>query len=191
MKSKGTILFFLYFYVAWYLCVLTGKAGDHLVSLVLPIPALIFSIWGQRVSVEIMFRSFILICLGIGFDALANRVGWISFESVSVTNQKHTWSLLPMWLISLWLLYMAYLPALAKIFRGHLMVGVLMGSVFGPLSYLSGEKFEVLFFAGTWEILFYAIFWGLHFLASIILLKSFSLKIQSNEQNSSRGTNET
>lgn len=71
------------------------------------------------------------------------------------------------------------------------MVGVLMGSVFGPLSYLSGEKFEVLFFAGTWEILFYAIFWGLHFLASIILLKSFSLKIQSNEQNSSRGTNET
>jgi hypothetical protein len=171
LKSKGTVLFFLYFHLAWFLCVLAGKAQDNLVSLFFPIPAFAFAIWKQKVSVEILVRSLILICIGIGFDALANRAGWISFESKSALNQEQMWSILPIWLLGLWFLYMAYLPTLAKMFRGRLILGFVMGSVFGPLSYLSGENFDLLYIVGKEEIFFYAIFWGLHFLASIVFLK--------------------
>lgn len=180
MRSKGTVLFFIYFYVAWVLCVLIGRSQDHFVSLFLPIPALIFAVWMQKVSVKILIRSLILICLGIGFDVLANHADWISFESRIAPSQEQVWSVLPIWLLSLWALYMAYLPTLANIFRGRLIVGFVMGSVFGPLSYLSGEKFDLLYFGSKQAVFFYAIFWGLHFLASIILLNNHSVTPQPN-----------
>lgn len=182
MKSKADILFFIYFYVAWFVCVLAGRNQDSLVSLVLPIPALAFAIWKQKVSGRVLARALILSCVGIGFDVLAHRAGWISFESGSVPNQEHLWSILPIWLLSLWFLYMAYLPTLAEIFRGRLMVGFALGSVFGPLSYLSGEKFDLLYFAGKQEILNYSVFWGFHFLTSIALLRNFSSTTQSNRK---------
>lgn len=160
MLQRADYLFWIYFYFGWYGIVLLGQRQDTLMSLLLPIPALLYLLWQKKLPAGIYLRAGFLAIVGILFDSFSNYVGWTSFLP-GVLSPK-----VPVWLFSLWFLYLCYMPMLAKIFEKRLFLAFVAGALFGPLSYLSGAHFQLFRFSETSSIFIYSVFWGIHLFAT-------------------------
>lgn len=166
MKSALSILYFAYFYLAWFACVGLAKQGLSTASLLLVIPVAIYAWVKLNFSLKIWLRALLLAFFGFVFDYAMSSSRLVTFF------YSENSFLLPIWLISLWLLYLGYLPVMAALFTKQRMIAALVGAIFGPLSYLSGERLGMLAFARIEFAALYSIFWGAHFLFSVYLLNS-------------------
>jgi hypothetical protein len=170
------ILFILYFYLAWFLCIFAGKSSHQLFALILPLPSFVFFFLNTEKKKEIFFKSFILLILGILSDVFGNFFGFIYFVPST------PFPFLPIWLLSMWLLYISYLPFMIQFFRKKYVLAFFLGAFFGPLSYLSGTKFDLIYFASKKSIFIYSLFWGFYFLYSLYLLNNKKSELQNENQ---------
>lgn len=156
MTTKQKVFLVIWFYVGWFGCVFFGKWQLAEWSLIFPSVALLLLITSKAATKKQVMVLLLSAVVGLVFDALALRFGLISFPNPAIT-------FVPLWLISMWLLFTTMVPVSHGLFKSNLLLAALLGAVFGPLSYYSGEAFEVFSFSNTKAIVIYAIFWGIYF----------------------------
>lgn len=153
------------FYLGWFGSVFSVERNLQVYSLMFPLIGFFIVIFGKEFKNPSHFICAVfLTALGMAFDYLAALLGWISFQPV---NQN---GFLPIWLISIWLLFLSLWPVTQDLFKKRFLIAGILAFVMGPVSYLSGEKFQVLFLQSDLVALYYAIFWCLYFSGGLYLL---------------------
>lgn len=168
------VLLYFWFYVGWFVCIFLAQRELSPWSLLLAVVSwvLSFKLYPQRVR-GIVFFLFLL-GLGVGFDILA-----LKYDLLLLTTPPQFG--LPLWLVSIWLLFLSVLPMMRSFFAHRLVLAGFLGAVFGPLSYLSGQKFSLITLGGWSGILVYVLFWALFFPLAIwgqgLFLKNSGSKV--------------
>lgn len=168
MNSKMKYFLLAWSQIGWFGCVYSAKFGLPLVSLVIPAIAWVVLLVSKTLSKTSIVVLLGLSLLGVSFDAiLAN------FEFIRFGQQSDSSGLLgvPIWLISMWLLFVTILPFLAKLFEGKNVLAFFAGFILGPLTYKSGEAFDVLHLNDHFVFLIYAVFWGLYFTSGLYFVR--------------------
>lgn len=156
MNKTQKIILFLWFYLGWFGCVFFAKWNIEIYSLVFPLIPFIFFLkfkWYDYKRLVLMLVSSIF---GMLFDWGMYFFGFIKFSDQNPI-------FIPTWLVSMWFLFALILPLSHEVFKNRLVLAALLGAIFGPLSYYSGEAFQVLFVSGSIGFLIYTIFWGIYF----------------------------
>lgn len=99
-------------------------------------------------------QQLLALALGLGFDQWA-----ISSAKLIIGNH----SLLPLWLLGVWLNFIAALPWYREQFQHRPKLALGFGAIAGPLSYYAAQQFQVLHFSDVTQLGFYAGFWALYF----------------------------
>lgn len=160
------LLAVIWFHIAWLACVYCGLYGLTWASLLFPIVSFYILHRMDPLTANKIKRLFGLAFIGIVFDFVAIHFGWITFPKDE--------GLFPIWLLSMWLLFIAVLP-LAEFIKNRLVIAAILGAIFGPLSYYSGNAFGVLYMNGSFAIVAYAVFWSLYFPMSLKIMKGTHL----------------
>ncbi len=165
MSKKLPLIVGIWFYIGWFSSVLLGQKGLDLYSLFFPLISwiLIFQIYKPLKSLLLLFGA--LCFVGLGFDLLMGQTDYAQI----VTN----WGHFPIWLLSIWLLFVSILPLLENLFKGRLFIAGLLGAILGPFNYITGEYWEVFYLYGSLPIIFYALFWALYFPLSLKIISNF------------------
>ncbi|MEZ0225201.1 MAG: DUF2878 domain-containing protein [Alphaproteobacteria bacterium] len=144
------VVLYLWLYLGWFACVLLGKYGFGIASLIVPAIGWIL-FWRALSPARRDVLKILLLCLGgIAADAAFLHIGVIHDPQGSP---------LPLWLASLWLLFAPAIYIFAGVFGSRFWLAALAGGIMGPLSYKSGEYFGVLEMPGAEGVLIYAVFW--------------------------------
>jgi len=166
LTNVKKILLVVWFNLAWFGCVFTAQKSLDIWSLLLPLIALGLLLWVQPVSKKTALILFGLSVVGIVFDYMAYKFDLIVFT-------KNDFSFLPIWLISMWFLFVTILPISRPVFAARPLLAAALGFIFGPLTYYSGEAFGVMALTGWPAISIYAVFWALYFPACMIAQTKF------------------
>lgn len=156
--------------LGWFGCVYFGKMNWGLASLVFPLVSWVLLNSSYGLNKQRTFRLLMLLIVGLAFDSTSAYFGLIQL------NPPAEMGWLPLWLISLWLLFASTLPLLQSLFQSRYILAVLVGAVLGPLSYRAGAQFETLILNGTLATLIYALFWAGYIPISIYWLHQGDIK---------------
>jgi hypothetical protein len=134
----------------------------------MPIPGLIllFFLWtGSALKkLRLILLTMILSALGLGFDSVASNAGWVQFFPTT------TYFMIPVWLVSFWLLFSVVLPPLSLYFKRRIGLASILALLLGPLNYKAGEQWNLVEFQNQTGFFIYAAFWAIYFPLSVILL---------------------
>jgi hypothetical protein len=134
------------FQATWWGIVLSSSLGGVVwLTPVLAITALIVHIGFLRRSGEAHLRSEILLvlsCAWVGYsaDSLVSFLGWIRYEDSTLLG------LAPLWIASLWVVFPITLRHSLKWLFSSQKVMVPVAFFSGPITYLVGEKFDLLYY---------------------------------------------
>lgn len=163
MKSLPQYFPFVWFYIGWFGCVFLGKYGHSEWSPLFPLILVALLIIWRKLNLKTAGILLLLGSLGIFFDSMMASKNWMVFANPDFV-------FLPLWLISIWLLFVFVLPTMVPVFFTRLWLAAILGAVFGPLSYVSGKALEVLSLQGATAIGLCAAFWALYFPLSIYVV---------------------
>lgn len=168
MKSnRNAVVIFVLFYVGWFGCVLLAQSEVPGLTLIFPLLLVVFLVaTGQLRKPGTGLALFLTAC-GSAFDWGMLQLGWITAKGLAV-------GLLPYWLLAIWLLFAFSMVPLGARLKVPLWVASGLGAVMGPLSYKSGELFEVLHFVSPWTTVGYAGFWALFFPLTLFLARRWA-----------------
>lgn len=166
MKTVDFIFVGILFYVGWFGSVFLAKTEFSLASLFFPAILIGFLAFKKSLSRTDMLCALGISVFGILFDFLLIQFGFVTAQGKYVL-------LLPVWLVSIWLLFSFSMVKLALRFRPPLWLAAVLGFIMGPLSYKSGELFQVLTLSTSISLLIYAIFWAVMFPIILTLPKRF------------------
>ena len=166
MQRSLLILCSLWVWCGWFGCIYLARAGGELYTPAIPVVGWILASFALAPSRARAFKAFALASAGISADFLAHQFHLIQF--VPDTG----FAVLPVWIISLWLLFVVTLLLLARQLNGKYLFAAVLGAVFGPLTYQSGEGFGVLLLAGRSAAIAYSVFWAIYLPSSILWLNS-------------------
>ncbi len=138
---KRTLVNLVAFQVGWFACVL-GAANDLpwmgllIVSLVIGLHLVL----AERPGQELRLIGLALL-MGLVFDSLLVNSGWLRYASpVPVSN------LAPYWILAMWALFATTLNVSMSWLKDKTGLALLMGAIFGPLSYMAGQRLGALEF---------------------------------------------
>ena len=149
------IINFILFQLAWFACVL--GAANGLPWLGVSVTALILA-WhffhSQHRKYELLLILAALI-VGALFDQLMLSMNWVNY-------QAHGWSqsLVPVWILSLWLAFASTLNLSLAWMQGRYFIAVLFGGGGGPLAYFGAEKLGAVSLSSTTSLLALGIGWA-------------------------------
>lgn len=113
-----------------------------------------------------LFKLSLLCFAGLLFDCTG-----VYFNLIELTPPGDSlW--LPLWLISLWLLFVSSLPLLQTLFQKKYLLASLLGALGGPLSYRAGSQFGLLQLNGTKGFIVYALFWAVYIPGAVYWLET-------------------
>lgn len=107
-------------------------------------------------SMVLMFRLGVLTAIGLFADVLLSVEGIISFSPALSAG------LLPLWLVSMWLLHASLLPVLRSFFGDSPIMTAAAGLAIGPLGYLLVEPWGILKLDPAWGFALYGVFWAFY-----------------------------
>jgi hypothetical protein len=168
VTQKTHLLLTTYYLVAWFACAQAASKGYILETLFIPIPGLIllFFLWTGSTfkRLRVILLSMILSVLGLWFDSVSSNAGFVHFSPVI------KYGLVPVWLVSFWLLFSIVLPPLSLFFKRRIGLASILALLLGPLSYKAGEQWNLVKFPNQTGFLVYAAFWAIYFPLSVIIL---------------------
>ena len=164
MPSKLKTFLSAWIYLGWFGCVYFAKTDWSFVSLIFPLISWILMCLVFGLDRHLLVRILVLFFIGIFFDCAAEYLKLIQLNDLASVR----W--LPVWLISIWLLFISSLPLLQSLFKKKYFLASLLGAVFGPLSYRAGSQFGLLEMNGTRALIIYSIFWAIYIPSAIYWL---------------------
>ena len=163
MKRYMSLILYLWLYAGWFACVLLGKWDQPALSLLVPVVGWLLFWRALSPQPRDCAKLLALVAAGMLVDTVFMKCGVVRYTVET--------GFLPLWMISLWLLFAPAIYLFAGLFKGRLWLAALAGGVMGPLSYKSGEAFGVLDMQGMDAIVLYAIFWGLFLPLSLVWMR--------------------
>lgn len=164
-KINPKLLLPVWAQLGWFGCVYFGKLNWGFASLIFPLVSWLLLNFSFGLNRQKSVRLLVLLLVGIVFDSTSAY-----FNLIQMTPPAEIgW--LPLWLISLWLLFASTLPLLQSLFQDRYILAALVGAVIGPLSYRAGAQFETLILNGTVATLVYASFWASYIPIAIFWLR--------------------
>jgi hypothetical protein len=113
-----------------------------------------------------MIFAFILSILGTLIDLV-----FIKLNLIAITGKIEF--IIPVWLVSIWFLFAFSMVKLSPQMNIPNWIAIILGAVMGPLSYKSGEIFEVLKFTNSITVVAYGVLWALAFPTILYFKKRF------------------
>lgn len=162
--TSPVVLIGAYYYLGWFASVLLARSAFSWAALLAPLLLIGFLVFKRILRRRELAVGLAAAGGGIVFDSwMANR------GLIAVQGQQS--SLIPVWLISIWLLFSFSMLIMGRAIRIPTVVASLLGAIAGPLSYKSGEFFEVLTLNSPSAIWLYAGFWSIAFPSILFLAK--------------------
>jgi len=144
--------------VGWLACAIGAARGmPWLGPLVVGIYLSIHLRWSPIRGREVRLIGIVGL-LGLVVDSVMKGAGLITYHS--------PWSLAewlaPWWIVAMWLLFATSLNTSLSWLEGRYWLAALLGALFGPLSYLAGERLGAISFNYTipTTVVFLALMWG-------------------------------
>lgn len=156
MNSMLKIFLFIWFYIGWFGCIYFAKTEWAIASLIFPLVSFLVLSRVHFFTKKLFFYLLAMALIGFTFDSALLRMGLVTFPDFRYT-------LAPVWLLSMWLLFVGALPLMHSFFGKRLIWAAMGGAIFGPLSYSYGASFGVLFLTSNVSLLVYALFWSVFF----------------------------
>ena len=164
MRKSDVFAIILLFYLGWFGAVILGTSNYQYATLLFPALLVCFLFYRNLMTLRSFALAAAIAAIGILFDGLLLHFGLITIAGA-------TGFLIPEWLIAIWFLFAFAMMHLGPNLRLPLSTAIILGFVFGPLSYKSGEIFNSLSFTGPFTVLLYAVFWALLFPAVLGIAK--------------------
>jgi hypothetical protein len=155
MPAK-VIINFVLFQLAWFACVVGAAKGMPFTGVIVTLMVIAwhFSQANQAKPETLLMLSALII--GGTFDQ-----AMLSFQLVNYMHHGWSESLVPIWILALWLAFTTALNVSLRWMRGNLVVPVIFGAVGGPLAYLGAEKLGAVTLAGTTSYVALSIGWAI------------------------------
>lgn len=135
MVNRPTLINFLLFQLGWFVCVLGGAwqfpwAGVVYVALA--------TAWHLTQIPNPRGEAVLLACgaaVGLGLDSILPAAGWVTYPS----GQFHP-SLVPVWLIALWVLFTGTLNMSMRWLKHRYLLAAVFGAIGSPMSFYAGSR---------------------------------------------------
>lgn len=138
---KRTLVNFVAFQVGWFACV-SGAAsglpwvGVLVVGLVIGLHLVLAARPGQELRLVLL-----AVVMGLVFDSLLVKSGWLQYAGGAAFA-----GMAPYWILAMWALFATTLNVSMGWLKNKPGLAVLMGAIFGPLSYMAGQRLGALEF---------------------------------------------
>lgn len=156
MSRVESVVIAALFYAGWFGSVFLARTRFPWVALVFPLVLVGFLVLKKRLNQKAFAAAGLIALVGVLFDSFLA-------DSRFVSVRGQTGWLIPVWLMAIWLLFSYSMIKIGVVFHPPVWLASLLGFVLGPLSYKSGEIFEVLHFSTPQTFLIYAVFWAFVF----------------------------
>ncbi len=164
--TQLTFIVFFWFYIGWFACIYLALTHYSSLSLLFPVLLLLFLHTRGLLNFKKIIFMLSVVVIGSTVDSVL-----FYFEFIEILGMSTI--LIPIWLLSIWMLYAICLTQLTKMWILPWWMASLLGFFIGPLSYKSGEYFNVLSFTHSSTFMIYAGFWALFFPISILIMRKF------------------
>lgn len=144
------------FQVAWFACVIgAGKAMPWL-GVIVTIAILVWHLYrAKQVKPELSLMLSALI-IGGAFDQ-----AMLSYSYINYVSNGWNVSLVPVWILALWLAFATTLNVSLRWMRGRHFVAIFFGSVGGPIAYFGAEKLGAVMLHGYSSYIALSIGWAI------------------------------
>jgi hypothetical protein len=132
---KRYLFNFAAFQIGWFTCVLGAANGMPLMGLA--ISACVVLLHLASVDRPTRELKLVLVAVGMGlvFDSLLVASGWLRYPSGYFLP-----GVAPYWILAMWANFATTLNLTMGWLKGRPVLAALMGAVFGPLTYVAGQK---------------------------------------------------
>ena len=130
-----TLFNFAAFQVGWFSCVLGAANGMPWLGLLVVAVIVTLHI---KMAVQPVYELQLLVLsviMGLVFDSLLVTSGWVQYPNGMMFS-----GIAPYWILALWALFSTTLNISMAWLKKSLLLASVMGAVFGPLSYLAGQR---------------------------------------------------
>ena len=132
---KRTLINFIAFQAGWFSCVLSAAYGSPWMGLVVVCVIVVSHLMSADEPVHEMQLVALAVALGLIFDSLLVSSGWVRYPSGMVLP-----GIAPYWILAMWALFSITLNLSMGWLKSNRLLASFMGAVFGPLSYLAGQR---------------------------------------------------
>jgi hypothetical protein len=144
--ARGSILRGAFNYlgmqVGWFACVLGAARGLPWVGPVVAGIYLVVHLLSSSNRARELRFILTVGAIGMGVDSVKKASGLLTYASPLPPSE---W-LAPLWITAMWLLFATTLNSSLKWLQGRYWLAALMGAIFGPLSYMAGERMGAIAF---------------------------------------------
>lgn len=165
--NLNVLITVILFYVGWFGSVFLARTSYANLAILFPLILLAFLLFKKQLNSKLIFLAALISVIGVLFDSLLVSLNYVLIEG-------QTGWLIPLWLMSIWLLFTFSMVKLGPALRWPIWLASALGFIMGPLSYKSGEALRVLAFLTPWTFWVYAIFWAICFPLVLIYSKRFT-----------------
>lgn len=126
---------FVAFQAGWFACVLGAANGLPWLGLLLVcliVTAHIKTAERPRVELQLLLLCVIL---GLVFDSFLVSSGWVVYPNGVLIS-----GVAPYWILAMWALFSTTINLSMAWLKSNLVLASVMGAVFGPLSYIAGQR---------------------------------------------------
>jgi hypothetical protein len=145
----GLAINFIGFQIGWFACVIGAANGYPLLATA--IASLIIVLHLCRANNVYSELSVIIsaVVIGISWESLLLASDWLAYASSGSAS-----SFAPIWLIAMWALFATTINLSMAWLKQRWLLASFMGSVFGPLAFIAGEKLGAVQFIDRSSALF-------------------------------------
>ena len=130
-----TLINFAAFQAGWFSCVLSAAIGMPWLGVLVVALVVVFHIWSADQAHDEIQLLLLALVLGLVFDSLLVSSGWVIYPSGMMFS-----GVAPYWILAMWALFATTLNLSMGWLQKSLVLSSVMGAVFGPLSYLAGQR---------------------------------------------------
>lgn len=126
---------FVTFQAGWFACVLSAAGGRPWLGLLVVGVIVVLHLRAADQTLHELQLLLLAVGLGLVFDSLLVASGWVAYPSGMMFS-----GIAPYWILAMWALFATTLNLSMNWLQGSLVLASVMGAVFGPLSYLAGQR---------------------------------------------------
>lgn len=152
-----TLINFIAFQVGWFSCVISAAKGLPWLGLIVVSLVVAFHVRTAEKPRQELQLLVLAVLSGLVFDSLLVSGGLVSYPSGMFIS-----GIAPYWILAMWALFSTTINVSMAWLKSSLVLASVMGAVFGPLSYLAGQRLGAIELLDTRaSIIALAVIWAL------------------------------
>ena len=164
------LLNFVAFQAGWFSCVL--GAANSLPWLGLVAVAIVLSLHFTISTRPLQEAALVILAvlMGLVFDSLLVSSGWLIYPNGMLAP-----GIAPYWILAMWALFATTLNVSMSWIKVNLALAAVMGAIFGPLSYMAGQRLGALEFVDYYaSLVALAVIWAIAMPLLVVAARNFN-----------------